>query len=296
MILVPLIALFVADVRWNGGAPGIWLVLPGLAIVWMASAEVLDLLRTPGFRPLAWTVYAGSALIFLAACMPMLWSLFGLTWPWGHSILVLLATALAVALAYVGEMLRYTPDAIPDSAAGTVMTNLALSVLVIVYVGLSMSFAAILRQCHSNAWGMAALVSVIFVVKISDSGAYFVGKSMGRHKLSPQLSPGKTIEGAVGGIVAAIAASWVFFQFLAPAMAGSPSFVQPLWQTVIYGIVLGAVGILGDLSESLMKRDVNRKDSSSWLPGLGGCLDVLDSLLFVMPIAYGFWASGLVGP
>ena len=293
IIVVPLIGLLVADFYWNHGGPGIWIAPLGLIIGLMAAAEVLEMLATSNHRPLAWTVYLGVALIFAAACAPMAWGLAGSVYPpncpLGRLGLPLAATAFSLMMAFVGEMRRYEQP-------GGVMVNLALSVFAIVYVGVSLAFAALLRQLHTNEWGMAALVSVVFVVKISDTGAYFVGKACGRRKLSPRISPGKTFEGGLGGILAAVAGSWLFFRYLVPPLVG-PAMVTPTWWGVtIYGVVLAIFGLVGDLSESLMKRDVARKDSSSWLPGLGGVLDIMDSLFFAMPAAYVCWAAGIVGP
>jgi phosphatidate cytidylyltransferase len=292
-ILVPLIALLYADLHFNHGAPGIWIAPLGLLIGLMAASETLDLLKTPGYRPLAWSVYLGVALVILASCAPMAWGLMGRLYPpncpFGKLGWPLLAMAFSFMVAFVGEMRRF-------EQAGGVMVNLGLSVLTIVYVGLSIAFAALVRQFHSNAWGMAALVSVVFVVKISDSGAYFVGKSFGRNKLAPRISPGKTIEGGIGGMLAAVAAAWVFFLFIAPQIVGTGMPRLSWWGVTFYGVVLAIVGLIGDLSESLMKRDVARKDSSSWLPGLGGVLDIMDSLFFAMPAAYVCWAAGIVGP
>lgn len=291
-ILIPLFGILYADVRWNFGAPGVWLVPLGLIVSLLAAGEVLDLLRTPGHRPLSWTVYSGVAVIFLAACVPMLWPLSGVTYPatcpLGRLGWPLLAIAVALTVAFVGEMRRYEQP-------GGVIVNLALAVFTIIYVGVPLAFAALLRQLHDNSWGMAALISVILVVKMSDTGAYFFGKAMGRTKLAPRLSPGKTVAGGVGCLFFAVGAAIFFTEILAPTLTGRP--VQsPWWGAVIYGLVLAITGLLGDLGESLLKRDMGRKDSSSWLPGLGGILDVMDSLFFSMPAAYLCWSAGLIQP
>jgi phosphatidate cytidylyltransferase len=291
-ILVPLIAILYADVRWNAGLPGIWLVPLGLLIGLAAAYEVLDLLRTPGHQPLSWTVYCGVALVFLAACVPLFWPLTGTPYPpdcpLGKSGWPLLGLAAALLLAFVGEMRRYEQP-------GGVMVNLALALFTIVYTAVPLAFAALLRQLHSNHWGMAALISVILVVKMSDTGAYFFGKLLGRTKLAPKLSPGKTVAGGVGCLVFAMGAAVFFVQVLAPLMTGQPV-GTPLWGAILYGLVLAVVGVIGDLGESLLKRDMGRKDSSSWLPGLGGILDVLDSLILAIPAAYACWSMGLIGP
>jgi phosphatidate cytidylyltransferase len=292
-MITPLIALLFADVHWNLAAPGVWLVLPGLVIALVATAEVLELLRATGARPRRWAAITGTALIFLASCIPIALNVVagGRAPGNAHDALagVSVAVAVAVIIVFVGEMRSF-------AGPGGAIANLAATMLAVAYVGIPFSFAAVLRQFRGNGWGMAALVSVVFVVKLSDTGAYFLGKAFGRRKLSPALSPGKTVEGGVAGLASAVLASWLFFAWLAPWIAGDEAFSQSIWGSALYGLVLGLMGLLGDLAESLIKRDVQRKDSSSWLPGLGGVLDVLDSLLFAMPIAYLFWSLGVVGP
>jgi len=149
---------------------------------------------------------------------------------------------------------------------------------------------------HDNQWGMTALLSVIIIVKVSDSGAYTVGRTFGKHKMAPRLSPGKTIEGAIGGVITACLTSWLVFQFLVPVLVDEPGSPTRLLATIVYGLIVAIAGMLGDLAESLIKRDCEQKDSSRWLPGLGGVLDVLDSVLAAAPAAFVCWAVGLVGP
>ena len=122
---------------------------------------------------------------------------------------------------------------------------------------------------------------LLVVTKITDVGAYFAGNLWGRRKLAPNISPKKTIEGAVFGLVCACGASFLFY---VGTDYGSP-FHLGGYEWVFLGLLLGAVGQFGDLSESLLKRDANKKDSNA-LPGLGGVLDALDSVLFNAPIIY----------
>ena len=111
--------------------------------------------------------------------------------------------------------------------------------------------------------------------------------------MAPSLSPGKTIEGAVGGIAFAILGAWLSVAVLFPLATGSPS--QTTWVgVVIYGLAVGLAGMLGDLAESLIKRDVMRKDSGTNVPGFGGFLDVYDSLLLAAPVAFGLWAFHVI--
>ncbi|MDA1053125.1 MAG: phosphatidate cytidylyltransferase [Planctomycetota bacterium] len=291
IIIAPLVGLVVADFHYNFGAPGILLAPIGLAAGLLAAREILDMLRGKGHDPVAWPVYLGITLIFLAACAPLGWQLAKVEYPadcpLGKLGWPLAAAALAVGLVFVGEMMRYKEP-------GGVIVNVALGMFATLYIGLLLVFVVELRFFDTNERGMAAFVSLLFVAKLSDTGAYFCGKSFGRHKLAPRLSPGKTVEGAIGGIAVACLASWVFFQFIAPKILGASATPSPLWGVLFYGAIVAVAGILGDLSESLLKRDLERKDSSSWLPGLGGVLDILDSILAAAPPAFVCWAAGIV--
>jgi phosphatidate cytidylyltransferase len=171
-----------------------------------------------------------------------------------------------------------------------------MGIFTLVYIGVLYGFLAALRLIHGHEWGLLALLSFLFVVKMADTGAYFTGRLLGRRKMTPILSPKKTIEGAIGGMVTACAASWAVFHFAGPFLVRS-SFVMPGaigWLT--YGVVIALAGMIGDLAESLLKRDMGRKDSSTWLPGLGGVLDIIDAVLVAGPFAYGCWLLGIVGP
>jgi phosphatidate cytidylyltransferase len=138
---------------------------------------------------------------------------------------------------------------------------------------------------------------LIIVVKMGDTGAYTVGRLVGRHKLCARLSPGKTIEGAAGAVVFAVLGSWLTFAWLVPwiSATGVAQGADTGWGWLPFGLLVGTAGGLGDLAESLLKRDAGRKDSSTWMPGFGGVLDLLDSILLAAPVAYVCWASGLVG-
>jgi phosphatidate cytidylyltransferase len=117
-------------------------------------------------------------------------------------------------------------------------------------------------------------------------GAYTFGRILGKHKLWPKLSPNKTIEGAVGGLVFGVAASLIV-TLVAKSLLHVPALD---WLPALgYGLLISPMAQLGDLMESMIKRDCARKDASSAMPGYGGVLDVLDSLLFAAPVAYGYW-------
>lgn len=126
--------------------------------------------------------------------------------------------------------------------------------------------------------GLAWLLFVIVVTWLSDTGAYLVGRSLGKHPLSPAISPNKTVEGLLGGLIAAVA-----FGLLANALFGLD---LPILVASTVSLVLAIIGVLGDLAESLMKRQAGVKDSGSLIPGHGGMLDRIDALLFT-------WTAGL---
>ncbi len=131
----------------------------------------------------------------------------------------------------------------------------------------------------------------ILVTKFSDTGAYAIGSLIGRHKMIPRISPGKTWEGFGGAIVVSTGASLVFAHFLGDHMAG----MTPL-HAIVLGVVLSSTAVVGDLIESLFKREAGVKDSGSFFPGIGGILDLLDSLLFNAPIMYLYLRHVLTHP
>lgn len=160
------------------------------------------------------------------------------------------------------------------------IASLGGTLLAFVYPGLMFGFLLAIRSQHS-AW---VLLWVILTTKACDIGAYFTGKAVGRHKLIPWLSPGKTWEGLIGGIafaaVVGAAGAWALHHW-----AGMR--VPPYALAAAAGAVFALVGQAGDLAESLLKRDAGIKDSGSTIPGMGGVLDVIDSPVFVAPVA--FW-------
>lgn len=179
-------------------------------------------------------------------------------------------------LVFVATLIRF---AWRHRTQGAILAGSA-STFVFIYLGVLPGFFLLIRRGHS-AWVIAAIV---LVTKSCDIGAYFAGRAMGRHKLIPWLSPGKTWEGLLGGMVFA---GLVSAGLVALATAwGAITTPVPLWYAALCGVILGGVGQLGDLGASLMKRDADVKDSGSTIPGFGGFLDVLDSLILVAPLAY----------
>ncbi len=163
------------------------------------------------------------------------------------------------------------------------LAQIAIEVFGIIYIAIPLCFMLGVLYPNAPQDGRWWLMYLIVTTKITDVGAYFVGRLFGKRKLAPLLSPKKTIEGAVAGflctVIASLAMAWVGQNFLKGSF--DLSWIQAIWLSVIIAILAQ----LGDLAESLLKRDAFVKDSNR-LPGLGGVLDVVDSLLFTAPVVY----------
>jgi len=142
-----------------------------------------------------------------------------------------------------------------------------------------------------NVDGKYFLLYFVLITKFSDMGAYIVGSLIGKHKMIPRISPGKTWEGFGGAIALSTLASVVFVHFLGARMPGMNTL-----HAVVLGVVLSVCAVVGDLIESLFKREAGVKDSGRFFPGIGGILDLLDSLLFNAPIMYLYLRHVLTRP
>jgi phosphatidate cytidylyltransferase len=169
---------------------------------------------------------------------------------------------------------------------------LGMTLLGVVYVWFLAGFLLRIRHLGGDDWvvtGHGLLVATIFVSKVADVGAYFGGKKFGRHKLIPRISPGKSIEGAVFGLCSSVVMAFALLALgILPARTpgGAPAFGAA--ETVAFGLLVGGTGMCGDLFESILKRSGRHKDSSRMLPGYGGVLDVVDSVIISAPPAYLF--------
>ncbi|MCB9897614.1 MAG: phosphatidate cytidylyltransferase [Planctomycetes bacterium] len=193
----------------------------------------------------------------------------------------LLAAASLAAGAYLALQLRHGPQA----STGRLTESLWFGVPYVAGLG---GFCALLA-----AGNIELVLAAVLVSKASDVGAYFTGKSVGRHKLSPRVSPGKTIEGAVGGVLlSAAAGAWLLSGVLLRADAGGADvhLSGGPWGGALAGAVLGALAVLSDLAESLLKRSRGVKDSGKTFGESGGFLDLVDSLLLVGPVTLAYTA------
>ena len=308
LILGPIFIFSLAALCWldfHAARPGIYLLPLAIVLSLLGAGELLAMFqrRDDASQPLPWVVYGGTLLTVLAAGAPGL-----LPAEWTRSLFLgrlgwlAIGLAAGLLLAIIGELWRY-------DKSGSATLNLARSTFAIVYIGGLMGFLVQLRLFSGGAadplnhWGMLALLSLVATVKMSDIGQYTTGRNFGRHKLAPIVSPGKTWEGAAGGLLFAVVAAWFVFGWVARHMFTSTETVPDtaasqtsLLAVAFFALVVAAAGIVGDLAESMLKRDADVKDSSSWLPGFGGVLDLLDSLLGAAPVVYLLWALGIVGP
>jgi len=157
-----------------------------------------------------------------------------------------------------------------------VIGNCGASYFSAVYLGLLSSFILAVRI----KYGLWPLLMLICVVKSADIGAYGIGSLFGRHKFSPRISPGKTWEGMGGAVAAAVLVAVIF---------AVSCRIMSCWLAVIFGLYFAFIGQMGDLAESMMKRDAEQKDSANKVPGFGGILDIIDSPLVAAPFAYLFF-------
>ena len=190
--------------------------------------------------------------------------------------LLMMVLAAFVIAVLISQTFRFQKD------FSKMLTGVGVTILGVLYIAFLGGFLVATRVGFENHPHLSThLLGYFFLVLMgSDSGAYFAGKALGKHKLIPKISPGKTWEGLIGGLIAAAAFAALATFWFFPEL--------PYQFSIPLAVVMAGVGVLGDLAESAMKRGSNTKDAASILPGHGGLLDRLDSLLFNAPILYYF--------
>lgn len=221
-----------------------------------------------------------TAVLCVAALVACCWLpvLPGLEWLDHHRPLTLLITFIGLVITLFLVAMRFY-----HGPAG-VVARLAAVVFIMAYLGLLPAGMISLRWIgHDNAAiGLACILVTIFTTKSCDIGAYFTGRFFGRHRMTPVLSPKKTWEGLSGGLTLSVLVSLLLW-WLASGLTGLA--FLPLW-SIGFGLTVGLAGALGDLAESMIKRDLGIKDAANWLPGFGGMLDLVDAILFAAPVAW----------
>lgn len=272
-------AVLVPGVLWLIAAGPGFVLLAVVAITLLGIREFYHLIEAKGAHPLwSFGLAAGAALPVVAYL--------GNEY---HATILMTAVLLAVMVAQVGK--AQITEALA-SISGTFFG--------VFYVGWLLTHAVTLRNFQrvvESKWGPSAgslfdpdsgaflLIFTLTAVVLCDAGAYFAGRAWGKRKLAPKISPGKTIEGALGGIaagtVAGLVCKGVFDIFWPSLSSGLPwALAAPI------AFVLATAGMIGDLVESLLKRDAAQKDAGSLLPGMGGVLDRIDSALLAIPVMY----------
>jgi phosphatidate cytidylyltransferase len=267
------------------------LFLGPLAVVLcvLATAEALFLMRAAGAMPSVWATYCGALIpVTTIAATPYLVLLTG-TEDLRPASMLVPALLAGVVIAAVAAIARF--DGTPQCAIDFAATS-----FVATYIGGSLASLAMLRHYTIANYdlGLILLMATVAVVKAGDIGAYTVGRLIGRRKLAPRLSPGKTWEGALGAIAFSCLAGVALLAIGSRQNWFVATSVVQVVKWLLFGVALSVAGMVGDLAESLLKRSAGVKDSSTWMPGFGGVLDVLDSLLLAGPVSLGFVLAGMI--
>lgn len=267
LLLIPPVLYLAVWAPW-------WLFLAALTVVVERTAyEYFQISRAAGLESLRGFGYVGCAALCVAQVADLPYSVL-----WGASQMVVLAVAMLLVIAALtfgllvaAEVRQYLPAA-------------CSSLFAIFYIGLMLStlvplrFSPAVAQVLGPAIPQHYLLMLLFgVVWVGDACAYFVGRSIGRHHLFPRISPNKTLEGSLGGLAGSMLLGWALGRW---------------WRTSDMGVVLLVAGLaaiagqVGDLAESALKRSADLKDSGALLPGHGGLLDRIDSLIFGAPVVW----------
>ncbi len=262
VVAIPVVLLL----AWLGGLPFALLLAVASGL---GAWEYARMVRAAGGSPL------DTAMVVLAAAIPIAVHLAatGAAIPSVSAVALLVPLLLTVALFGQG-------------IAGGGVTGIGATLFGAWYTGGMLAFAYALRHSRftvTDAAGLALLVLPLIITWVNDAGAFFVGRAVGGAKLMPAVSPGKTISGAIGGLLTSVIVTALYVPFVLRPVA---SLGMTLFTTVVFAVAVSVVAQVGDLAESMLKRQAGVKDSSSLIPGHGGVLDRVDSLLFVFPVAY----------
>ena len=289
-------ALCWADATRLLGAPAAWWLTPvAVLLAWGAAAEAVAMAANRGLAPRGMVVPAAAAAVPLATVAATAAPATAGSGPAAVIGWAAIAATVGLATIFIAEIAAY------QRGAGG-LARVAGGSLAVAAIGMPLAFTVALRllggsltvadapaESSAASWlaPLVPLVSMVAVVKGGDIAAYLVGSLAGRHRMAPLVSPGKTWEGAVASLAASLAVAWLLLE------ASGLTAARPWGGWPVFGLVVGGAGMLGDLAESLVKRELATKDSGQFLGGLGGFLDLLDAALFAAPIAWLLWMLGL---
>lgn len=261
LIAAVILPAFFPQASW---ATWLFLLIAGLALT-AGLFEFYTLTKKLELKADAGIAYLGAAALFIAFLFDA---------PSKFPDLLILTIALFVIAVLITQTFRFQID------FSKMITGIGATLFGVFYVAFLGGFLVSMRVGFDSVLSTHLLEFFFLVIMGADSGAYFTGKYLGKHKLAPKISPGKTVEGLIGGILtslifAALACHWFFPELSLKA-------ALPL------AAIMAIVSVLGDLAESAIKRGAGAKDAANFLPGHGGLLDRLDSLLFNAPLIYYF--------
>jgi phosphatidate cytidylyltransferase len=291
IVLIPLVLLLVFR------APIELLALIVAAVALLSAREFLEIVRAYHIQPMPRPTYVAIALLFVVVAML------------GSSKATLGTGALLLAMAAFGALAPFVFLAIGMARAElpTAYPGAASAVFAVTYVGMPLALLTQLRQLTP---GVILVLYLLIVVWSGDTFAYYVGRSIGRHRMSPRVSPKKTWEGAIASVVGSVVlgtyvllhayqiSSWLWdHHLLGERQYGwfTPQPLAPVGQLIVLTALLNIAAQVGDLVESAIKRGANVKDSGAILPGHGGMLDRIDALLFAAPVLWVYAAWRVIG-
>ena len=263
----------------NPGVAALPLTLLLMVLMLLANYELGRLCKVGGYQPVThWAAFISAGLV----CLPWI----EMQETLNPAAVSLMSVKLnPVLLWLMGGVLGTCLAILSRKQTERAVSHVAVTLFIMLYLGLMGSFVVRIRCIWPGADGAWLMLIFVLTVKSGDIGAFFTGKLLGKHKLIPWLSPGKTVEGAVGAVVLASVVAVAAMRLWA-AFDANGSAPLSTAQAIVFGLVMAVFGHVGDLVASLIKRDVGSKDSGAVLPAFGGFLDIFDSPLLAAPIAW----------
>lgn len=271
-LILAFVGILVVD-RWTAPSHFIWMTLV-LVAGCLAVSESIPLFASILVRPIVPVLFACTILCLMSNSIASLMGLQGIATigPLGC------AWVISVCAILISGVILFDDE-------HPIVPRIATTLMGVAYIGVLGSFLALLRFRGGPDAGAFSLALVISAAKGTDIGAYTFGKLLGRHLMTPRLSPKKTWEGALGGLLFSVL--FVSAVTLAERAVMGSQTLDTWSELVAFALIVSVAGQLGDLAESMLKREAHVKDASSSIPGFGGVLDLLDSLLVAAPAGWG---------
>ena len=281
VVLIPIVLVLVLR------APVPALALVAALVALLAVQELLKLAEAYGIKPFHWPTYIFVGLFFLCLALG-----------YGHATPLLSTVMFSGSVAFAAAMAPFVFLVIGMRRAdlSSAFSGAMTSAFAFAYIALPLGFLVQIREQWSGAF---LVLYLLLLVWAGDVFAYFVGRSLGRHLMSPRISPRKTWEGALASLIASLAVGMLLYEYALPisSMLLNAHLIEKkdglfalekaaVWPTLLLSAAINVAAQLGDLVESLIKRGAGVKDSGTLLPGHGGMLDRIDALLFAVPVLW----------